>query len=915
MASRSHRFLTPDDLGPLLRIAADEDNRSLRTEALTACAALPLDEAAAEQVAELVLSRFRAEPLVPDSLVEAAGHLPVVEVRAVLQGWAVDDGSAHQDAARRALATPDRSAITPSVRGDPGEWASPLAVGLLVTGRLLDGRGFPSDLSPLASLFESRRRRLMSVLIATLVDAVDEDDETLRAATERLGQVVAVLPDTLAADLPQLPWAVPDGRADWLGAVLCLAPPAEVVGSAVARLGDEDPDERLATLRELSRAAPHLGRPPVRWPEPTSRPGELAHLTWLLEPETGYGAVGESAQAAPLRPPLEDMFVGSSPEPPSPPTAQPPPSPPTAQPPTLPRTALPPAPSTGPLAPLPEHGGAGGRTRAERTGRHTFSDRVLGLFLRRDAERRVPVSVEASALAVTTPTREAYARLDAPQHVVPDEVFELRVGLAPLPTPEVVQPAPLTVPAGAFTLDVSVLAHGFAVVGEDPLTLRMRAGSDDPYPYRMLRLRAVDDPSLAAERVITAVYAVAGSVIGVAHRTIRVGEAPGEPAGDEPRMQAAGGVWVLPEEADTGTQPDLEIIVAPGNDGDGRQHCWLYRSPHPGVGACDKPLVTTLGGEADWARSVMRGVQERKDAYDLAHYLKGVGREAGSVVPEEVWAALRAAGERAGPPSVLLATWDPYIPWELALLPEPLDPAASAHLGAQAVVGRWIYGDRQRTPAPPAHLQPRTMSVVTGDYAVAELKEAKAEAKHLIRRYRANPVDATTDQVLMALEGERGPDILHLAVHGKFSTEELEDGLQMVDGTYLSRRSVSGVEASGVRLVFLNACQVGQGRSELGAYAGMVPAFLGIGAQAAVAPLWNVDDKVAKNFAQGFYKAVLKGGTAPAEYLRRQRAGTLGAAGAELSTPLAYLFFGHPRLTVQWTAEGTAVEREGADDA
>ncbi|MGW4874624.1 CHAT domain-containing protein [Streptomyces chartreusis] len=897
MASRSHRFLTPDDLGPLLRIAAHEDNRSLRTEALAACAALPLDEAAAEEVAELVLSRFRAEPLVPDSLVEAAGHLPVVEVRAVLRGWAVDDGSAHQDAARRALATPDRPVVTPSVRGDPGELISALAVEQVVTGRLLDGRDFPSDLSPLTSLFESGRQRLLSVLIATLVDAVDEDDETLRAATERLGQVVAVLPDTLAADLPQLARAVPDGRADWLGAVLSLAPPAEVVGSAVARLRDEDPDERLATLRELSRAAPHLGRPPVRWPEPTSRPGELAHLTWLLEPKTGYGATGESAQAAPLPPRPEYRFGRSSPSAASPPTAEQR------------------APSTGPLAPLPEHGGAGGRTRAKRTGRHPFPDRVLCWLLRRDAERRVPVSAEASAPAVTTTTREAYARLDAPQHVVPDEAFELRVGLAPLPTPEVVQPAPLTVPAGAFTLDVSVLAHGFAVVGEGPLTLRMRAGPDDPYPYRMLRFRAVDDPSLAAERVITAVYAVAGSIIGVAHRTVRVGEAPGEPTGDEPRMQAAGGVWVLPEEADAGTQPDLEIVVAPGNDGDGRQHCWLYRSPHPGVGACDKPLVTTLGGEADWARSVMRGVQERKDAYDLAHYLKGAGREAGGAVPEEVWAALRAAGERASPPSVLLATWDPYIPWELALLPEPLDTAAPAHLGAQAVLGRWIYGDRQRTPAPPAHLQPRTMSVVTGDYAVAELKEAKAEAKHLIRRYRANPVDATTDQVLMALEGERGPDILHLAVHGKFSTEELDDGLQMVDGTYLSRRSVSGVEASGVRLVFLNACQVGQGRSELGAYAGMVPAFLGIGAQAAVAPLWNVDDKVAKNFAQGFYKAVLKGGTAPAEYLRRQRAGTLGAAGAELSTPLAYLFFGHPRLTVQWTAEGTAVEREGTDDA
>ncbi|WEH12300.1 CHAT domain-containing protein [Streptomyces sp. VNUA24] len=898
MALRSHRFLTPDDLGPLLRIAAHEDNRSVRTEALAACAALPLDEAAAEEVAELVLSRFQAEPLVPDSLVEAAGNLPVVEVRTVLEGWSADDGSAHQEAARRALATRDRSAVTPSVRGGAGEWNSALAVESAVTERLLDGRGFPSDLSPLASLFESGRQRLLSVLITTLVDAVDMDDETLRAATERLGQVIEVLPDTLAADLPELPRAVPDGRADWLGALLSLAPPAEVIGSAVARLRDGDLDERLATLRELSRAAPHLGRPPVRWPEPTSRPGELAHLTRLLEPTTRYEAADEPPAAAPWYVYAPPPWYDDAPFPletPSPLQRK--------------EAPQPPGPPTGPLAPSPEPEEFVG-------GGPPMPRRVLDWWKRRGAQRRgVLVSAEEPALAVTAPTREAYARLDAPQHVVPDEAFELRVGLAPLPTPEVVQPAPFTIPAETFTLDVSVLAHGFAVVGEDPLTLRMRAGPDDPYPYRMLRLRAVDDQSLAAERVITAVYAVAGSVIGVAHRTVRVGAVPGEPAGDEPRMQAAGGVWVLPEEADAGTQPDLEIVVAPGNDAEGRQHCWLYRSPHPGVGACDKPLVTMLGGEADWARSVMRGVQERKDAYDLAHYLKGVGREASGAVPEEVWAALRGAGERVGPPSVLLATWDPYIPWELALMSEPLDPAAPAHLGAQAVVGRWIYGDRQRTPAPPAHLQPHTMSVVTGDYAVAELKEAKAEAKHLIRHYRANPVDATTDQVLMALEGERGPDILHLAVHGKFSTEELEDGLQMVDGTYLSRRSVSGVEVSGVRLVFLNACQVGQGRSELGAYAGMVPAFLGIGAQAAVAPLWNVDDKVAKNFAQDFYKAVLKGGTSPAEYLRRRRARTFGAAGAELSTPLAYLFFGHPRLTVQWTAEGAPAQREGTDDA
>ncbi|MEU0414481.1 hypothetical protein ABZ307_42860 [Streptomyces griseorubiginosus] len=538
MASRSHRFLTPADLDPLLHIAIQEDDLSLRTEVLTACAALPLDEPAAEEVAELILSHFEAEPLVPDFLVEAAGHLPVVEVRALLEEWATDDGSAHQDAARRALATPDRPAVPPSVRGDPGEWAYARAVELAVTERLLDGRGFPSDLSPLASLTESGKQQLRSRLIATLVDAMDEDDETLRAATERLGQVVEVLADTLAADLPQFPREVPDGRAEWLGAVLGLAAPAEVVGSAVARLRDEDLDERLATLGELSRAAPHLGRPPMRWPEPTSRPGELAHLTWLLGPETAYTEADEPRFGSDR--PSGSWF----------PSAEPPP------PPAPPRetTAQPSGPPTGPLAPAPGYGAGGGYGGVGGAGRDPArGGRLRDWFTRRRAAREVLVPADVSAPAVTATTREAYARLDAPQHVVPDEAFELRVGLAPLPTPEVVQTVPFTVPAEAFMLDVSVLAHGFAVVGEDPLTWRMRAGLDDPYPYRMLRLRAVDDPSLAAERVITAVYAVAGSVIGVAHRTVQVGRVPGEPTADEPRIQAAGGVWVLPDEADAAT--------------------------------------------------------------------------------------------------------------------------------------------------------------------------------------------------------------------------------------------------------------------------------------------------------------------------------------------------------------------------
>ncbi|WP_404961465.1 CHAT domain-containing protein [Streptomyces sp. 147326] len=500
-------------------------------------------------------------------------------------------------------------------------------------------------------------------------------------------------------------------------------------------------------------------------------------------------------------------------------------------------------------------------------------------------------------------TREAYARLDAPRRVAPAEVFELRVGLAPTPSPEVFQPAPLTVSRGVFLLGVEILAPGFEVMGSEPLSFAMTAGPDDPYPYQLRRMRAMDDGAYAGERVITAVFSVGGRVIGVAHRTVRVGEGPEDVPPAQVPEEPAGVTWALPDD-DPGTRPDLEIVVAPANDAGGTQLCWLYRSPHPEVRPPGKPPVTRLGGEAEWARNVMRGVQDHKEAVDLGTHLHGIGLEVREAMPDEVWAALRAAARVTNPPTVLIATWDPYVPWELAVVPRPWGAGIPGYLGAQAVVGRWTYGDQQRTAAPPARLTARAMAVVSGDYHSNELRHATAEAEHLVAEYRAEAVDALVEPVLGSLRAGAGHDILHFAVHGKFDAADSEDGINMTDGRYLSRYSVRGVETSPVRLVFLNACQLGQGRSVLGSNAGMVPAFLSLGVGAVVAPLWNVDDEVAREFAEGFYRAALKGGAAPAEYVRQQRAATGGAAGAGLSTPLAYLFFGHPRLTIVWDREG-----------
>lgn len=585
-----------------------------------------------------------------------------------------------------------------------------------------------------------------------------------------------------------------------------------------------------------------------------------------------------------------------------------------------------------------------------------------------------------------------FARLDAPDAVVPDVEFALFVGLGSAPGIGAIS-APFEVPTDTFTLGVQVLAEGFRVLGEG--LIRELVVSDlDPHPYALVRLVAEDTPELRADRAIQAVYTLDGQILGVASRVVRVlppeaappaapdrprlapGAPPPAPPGPRPpapqpppaprpaapnpaaglapapgpqppdpaspgapppgraspgapaagpappapprpvpfRVESAeagpglpgmpgfsglatGVDWVLPSDPDT--QPDLEVIVAPGNDTAGNRLVWYLRSPHHGVPLPSEPVrVVTSGTNAEWARGMMRGVEDRRDAADRAQYLRGVGYEIRQAMPDAFWTAVRAVADLCAPqpPTVLLASWEPYVPWELATVDDPWDAGQPDVLAGQTVLGRWTYQEQHRTPAPPAALDLRAMAVISGRYErAARLPEAEAEAERLATRYDAEEIEARLEAVLGVLGGQPVVDVLHVALHGRLDATGSQDGLLMLDGTWLSPRSVRGVGESPIRLVFLNACQVGQGQQALGEPAGMAAALVGLGAGAVVAPLWKIDDGVARDVAEHFYPAIWAG-ESPAAYLRRLR-GTTQAA----DTVSAYVYFGHPRLRVSWT--------------
>jgi hypothetical protein len=125
-------------------------------------------------------------------------------------------------------------------------------------------------------------------------------------------------------------------------------------------------------------------------------------------------------------------------------------------------------------------------------------------------------------------------------------------------------------------------------------------------------------------------------------------------------------------------------------------------------------------------------------------------------------------------------------------------------------------------------------------------------------------LDATPDALHCALETDSKPvDILHFIGHGTYQEdnrmgylifESEEGGMQQLDSQVL-RQIVSRRD---IRLVFLNACETGQGgRADFNR--GVAPALLAGGVPAVVANQYSVLDSSATSFARHFYWALAQG--------------------------------------------------------
>ena len=497
-----------------------------------------------------------------------------------------------------------------------------------------------------------------------------------------------------------------------------------------------------------------------------------------------------------------------------------------------------------------------------------------------------------------------YAKLSAPDAVVVEVAFDVVVGLADRPDPRVVGDVMTRPPSsvGAYVMTIQMVADGMRLA--DPAgtwRVDLPVTADAPYPETTIRL--VADPTVApiTATSVRAMYSVDGNPIGLAVRSVAIVRSAAllEAA---PVVEPAGGVDLsLPAGQ---VAPDLTVrIERAESQADGRLHVQLLAAD-PAIDTPDAPILIDIGGDpASDLRRIVNEMHEVEGKPTQFAALRGIGLTIAEQLPSEFWDVLAtiAARVQGRAPTILFLSAEPYVPWELAVVDPPLDPARPPFLAAQATVGRWLLGQRRPALPPPMTAARGTIAAVSGVYQLPgwqRLLDAEAEAADLVTAHKATPIDATTADVLDLLRGKPMADVIHFAVHGAYDAETAIDGLVLVDGSALDPLVVRGTQLHGHPFVFLNACQVGAGHQLLGDHAGLAAAFLFAGAAGVIAPLWSIDDRIARDVAARFYQRALAG-EAPAEILRTERAAFVDSPDTISSTYLAYQFFGHPGLRLQ----------------
>ncbi len=522
-------------------------------------------------------------------------------------------------------------------------------------------------------------------------------------------------------------------------------------------------------------------------------------------------------------------------------------------------------------------------------------------------------------------TATVFPRVLVPAEVRPLQTFDVEIGLSDERQAETDdQPIELAIPARRriIELTVQVVADGFtALKGIRRTLLVPRDDLTSTTVHVPLVAPAITAPTWRGR--IEVEYAVNGTLAGRAWRDIVVRAGAAAPS----TTSTSGGALPLvdPQSAPADLTVSVTESVRPG------RMVWTFVTPHP-VELPDEQVTTDLptGSARAFALTWVNQIAGADRTPAAPARLEGVARAVASVTPVQFWAVLTAVWslvqEQGRVPTVLVVSSDPYIPWELVSTEARwvvdrtlVDEAMPQLLGAQVELGRWApagpdtpSGVRRPASAPEAGIDVERLAVVVGDYqserGVRPLPFALEEGRTITETYPSVWVKGTLGEVTALLEGRLAADgrpataqVVHVACHGAIDPRRpAYSGIVLSDSALrIDELTVLGGELgdAGAPLVFLNACQLGQAHGELlGDQGGLASAFLAVGCRGFLAPLWAVEDDLARDLALDFYRYTLGDGLTVGAALRRLRGRFANIPGRTRTTPLAYVYYGHPDL-------------------
>jgi uncharacterized protein associated with vWA-MoxR-VMAP ternary system/CHAT domain-containing protein len=537
---------------------------------------------------------------------------------------------------------------------------------------------------------------------------------------------------------------------------------------------------------------------------------------------------------------------------------------------------------------------------------------------------------------------QVWPRIDAPEFKPAAQAFDVVVGFAASQQTGVAG-GPVKLPFMPETpvLDLTIeLSAGEGIEAPQGWSRPLRVSADTVMNAEVRFNLVGTEPSNRERAWLTTLevrYVLAGTICGTASRKLVI--LPAASTGPPPALPFGTAWQSMPATASPVTliadvnAPDLTIeITKPDDDTKGHYTCRLI-SPHALTTAAG-PFKIVLGDDAKtFAKQMVDDLRTSTEALiDLA--LESIGKLVTECLPQQLFDALNEVATRVAPavPAVLIVSAEPYAPWELAWMFAPLDATRPSFLGSQAIVGRWLR-DSSPDPGtariastvvtrpathPVAAIDVDNMAVMAALYKSASgmrrLPKAEDEAKQLAKSYPGVLLPAIPQELRNVLNAtvRRGIDAIeiqamHFAGHGDFDPSRPDGAAMFLEsGDPLRSMLFRAAKYGGARqpLLFLNACMLGIGGELLGDMGGFPGNSLRGGFGGVLGALWEVDDDVAHDIALEFWSRALPPAPASGEpigaILRDLRAKYVpGATPAPIATYLAYVYYGHPRLTLR----------------